>query len=244
MRKLVLLLLVLALVAPSTSFAKKRKKYEAVEVTNGGSIKGVIKASSKVADPVMKIETKKPEEVKYCGKDFQAGKYVISSDMGVKNVVVALLKVKKGKAMPKKDYVLDNVKCQFTPLVGVAFKKNNYVIKNSDPVFHNTSMGLQLKNKRSTVYNLALPNQNQVIKKPIRRTGLHSVKCDAHPWMRGFLYAAKNPYATLTDDSGSFEITDVLPGKYKVMIWHEGFGEVKKEIEVTAGGTAALDHTF
>ncbi len=246
MKKLVFLALVLSLFIVDTSDArKKKKKYEVIDVTNGGSITGTIKAASKVDDPVMKIETKKPDEVEFCGTEFQSNMYIISPDLGVKNVVVALLKVKQGKAMPEKDYVINNLKCQFEPLVGLAFKGNNFVIKNSDALFHNTNLGIQLKGgKKRAVYNLALPNLNQVLKKKIKTKGVHSIKCDAHPWMRAYVYSSDSPYAALTDDSGKFEITDIPAGTYKVLIWHEGFGEVKQEITVEAGQATTLDHTF
>lgn len=243
MKRWLLLILVLTLILPASAFAK-RKKYEVVDVVDGGSIVGTIKAAEKVADPVEKIETTVPEEQKLCGSEFKMNKYIISADLGVKNVIVALQKVIKGKAMPKQDLFLDNKNCQFHPLVGVAYKGSQFVIHNADPIFHNTSLGLIMKGKRSTVYNLALPTQNTTIKKPVRRTGMHSVKCDSHKWMRAYVYAARNPYVAVTDANGKFEITDILPGKYEVMVWHEGFGEVVKTVEVKAGQAATMDHTF
>jgi uncharacterized membrane protein len=36
----------------------------------------------------------------------------------------------------------------------------------------------------------------------------------------------------------------ILPGKYKVRVWHEGFEEVVKEVEVKAGSTSDLSATF
>lgn len=243
MKRWLLLILVLTLLLPASAFAK-RKKYEVVDVVDGGSIVGTIKAAEKVADPVKKIETEVPEEQKLCGNEFKMNKYIISADLGVKNVIVALQKVTQGKAMPKQDLFLDNKGCQFLPLVGIAYKGSQFVIHNADPIFHNTSLGLMMKDKRSTVYNLALPTQDMTIKKPVRRTGMHSVKCDSHKWMRAYVYAAKNPYVALTDANGKFEITDILPGKYEVMVWHEGFGEVVKTVEVKPGQATTMDHTF
>ncbi len=243
MKRCLLLVLVLTLLLPAGSFAAS-KRYEVVDVENGGSIVGTIKAAEMVADPMGKIETTVPEETKLCGSEFKMQKYIISSDLGVKNVIVALENVAKGKAMPKQDLMLDNKNCQFHPLVGVAFKGAQFVIHNSDPIFHNTSLGLMMKDKRSTVYNLALPTQNTTIKKPVRRTGMISVKCDSHKWMRSYVYAAKNPYVAVSDEKGKFEITDILPGKYEVTIWHEGFGEVVKTVEVKPGQATTLDHTF
>jgi hypothetical protein len=243
MKRWLLLILVLTLLLPAGAFAES-KKYEVVDVVNGGSIVGTIKAAEMVADPVEKTGTEVPEEVKLCGSEFKMNKYIISADLGVKNVIVALEDVTQGKAMPKQDLLLDNKGCQFLPLVGVAYKGSQFVIHNSDPIFHNTSLGLMMKGKRSTVYNLALPTQNTTIKKPVRRTGMNSVKCDSHKWMRAYVYAAKNPYVALSDANGKFEITDILPGKYEVLVWHEGFGEVVKTVEVKPGQATTMDHTF
>ncbi len=243
MKKWLLVVLVITLLLPASSFAK-RKAYEVVDVENGGSILGTIKAAEMVADPVEKIETQVPMEAKLCGSEFQMNKYIISPDLGVKNVIVALKKVTKGKALPKQNLYIDNKNCQIEPLVGIAYKNSKFVIHNSDPLFHITSLGLIIGDKRSTVYNLALPRQNSTIKKTVRRTGMHSVKCDSHKWMRAYVYAARNPYVALSDANGKFEITDILPGKYEVMIWHEGFGEVAQTVEVKPGQATTMNHTF
>jgi hypothetical protein len=243
MKKWLLLVLALTFFLPASSFAK-RKSYEVVDVTNGGSIVGTIKAAEMVADPIKKIEPKVPAEIKICGTEFKMDQFVISPDLGVKNVIVALRDVTKGKAMPEADLHIDLKNCQFHPLAAIAYKGSSIVVKNSDPIFHNISLGLMMKNRRSTVYNLALPNQNMEIKKPVRRTGIYKVKCDAHTWMRAYVFAARNPYVTLTDESGKYEITDILPGKYAVLVWHEGFGEANKTIEVKAEQATILDHTF
>jgi hypothetical protein len=243
MKKWLLFALVFTVVLPASSFAKS-KKYEVVDVTSGGSIVGTIKAAEMVADPTKKIETDLPREIKICGTEFKMNIFVISPDLGIKNVFVALQDVTKGKAMPKEDLRIDLKNCQFHPLAAVGYIGSQIVVNNSDPIFHNISFGLMLKERRSTVYNLALPNQNMEIKKPIRRAGMYNVKCDAHKWMRANVFAAKNPYVALTDKNGKFEITDILPGKYTVLVWHEGFGEVKKTIEVKAGGATTMDHTF
>jgi plastocyanin len=243
MKKWLLFALIFTFILPASAFAK-RKTYEVVEVANGGSIVGTIKAAEVVADPTKKIKAVVPAESKICGTEFKMNKFVISPDLGIKNVFVALQDVTTGKAMPKEDLHIDLKNCQFDPLTAVVYKGSHIVVKNSDPVFHNISMGLMLKDRRSTVYNLALPNQNMEIKKPVRRTGMYNIKCDAHPWMRAYVYAARNPYVALTDENGKFEITDIPPGKYAVLVWHEGFGEVKKTIEVKTGKATALDHTF
>jgi hypothetical protein len=252
MKKIIVFMVVALLIIPSLSYTKRKPKYKAIEVTDGGTIKGTIKSAEKVKDPVIPIKIKpkeNPEETKLekdtCGSSQQAMMYVLSSSNGVKNAFVIVEGVKEGKAVPKKDITIDNLKCKFEPLVSIAFVKSNFVIKNSDPLLHNTNLGKEQRaGVRRTVYNLALPFKDQVIKKPIRVAGLINVKCDAHPWMRAYVYSTRHPYVAITDADGNFEIRDLPAGKYKVRVWHEGFEDVVQDIEVKAGGTSDLNAAF
>jgi hypothetical protein len=148
-----------------------------------------------VADPTKEIKAVVPAESKICGTEFKMNKFVISPDLGIKNVFVALQDVTTGKAMPKEDLHIDLKNCQFYPLTAVAYKGSHIVVKNSDPIFHNISLGLMLKDRRSTVYNLAPPNQNIEIKNrsgvldciissamPIHGCGPTSMLLEIHMW--------------------------------------------------------------
>jgi len=247
MKRIFAFVAIMVLFAAGVSFA-----YEVVDVKNGGSIKGKIKAAEHIADPVIKIVIKpKPDpketelERSTCGDSQKANMYVLSAANEVKNVLVIVEDVQKGKAAPKTDLVIDNTKCYFDPIVGIAYKGANFKIKNSDPLLHNTNLGLLLtETTRRSVYNLALPNKDQVITKPVRATGLIIVKCDAHDWMRGYVYASDNPYVAITDANGNFEIKDLPAGKYKVRIFHEGFKEVTRSVEVSSGKASELDATL
>ncbi len=240
MKKLVVFVMAVSLLIPGLTFAKKKVKYKVVEVKNGGSIKGKVKAAKKVDDLNIRID----QDVDFCGKSQTAFKYLLSPSLEVKNVLVFVENVKEGKAAPKGDLVIDNKKCRFEPLIGIAYKGSKFVIKNSDPILHNTNLGLLKKNKRRTVYNLALPMKDQVIKKKNKVAGLIHVKCDAHPWMRAYLYSSRHPYVAITDANGNFEIKDLLPGKYTVKFWHEGFDVAEKEVKVEAGAASELNVTL
>ena len=251
MKKIFVFSIVVLLLITGLSFAKKAR-YQVVEVTNGGTIKGKIVSAEKVKDPVITINVKPKEnaeetalEKNTCGSSQQAMMYVLSSSKEVKNTFVIVEGVKEGKAAPNKDFKIDNKNCRFDPLVGVSYVKSKYIIKNSDPLLHNTSLGKIIRESvRRTVYNLALPFKDQVIEKPNRVSGLIDVKCDAHPWMRAYVYSSRHPYVAITDANGNFEIKDLLPGKYKVRAWHEGFEEVINEVDVKSGGISDMNVTF
>jgi hypothetical protein len=254
MKKTMVYVAVLLILIPALSFAK-RVRYQVVEVPDGGSIKGKVKTTVAAKDPILQINInpkETPEETELEKKTCMTGHqgeqammYLLSPSNEVKNTLVIVENVKKGKAAPKKDLAIDNLNCRFEPLVGIAYLKSKYIIKNSDPILHNTNLGKVLGGgKRRTVYNLALPYKDQVIKKSNRVAGLIQIKCDAHPWMRATIYSSRHPYVAITDENGNFEIKDLLPGKYTIKFWHEGFEEVEQDIEVAAGKASELNATF
>ncbi len=215
-------------------------KYKVVDVSNGGSITGTIKFSgTPPKNPVMKAT----KDADVCGATLTADYYIVAAGGGLKNVAVAIENIDAGKAYDKKAIVpFSNKDCMFGPHVSVAVKGQKLGIVSSDPVLHNTHLyhGEKLK----TMYNIALPLQDKVIKKRLKKDGVVTVKCDAHEWMLGYVYVGKNPYIAVTAADGSFSISDVPPGSYKVTIWHEKLGKVSKDVTVTAGAAATLDHAF
>lgn len=227
-------------VVASLMMASNANAYKAVTVTNGGSISGKISFSGAApANP--KLDITKDKEI--CGASIPADYYMVGAGGGLKNAVVVIENIEQGKAYDKKGAVaVDNKDCMFTPHVSTAVKGQKLAINNSDPVLHNTHLyhGEKLK----TMYNIALPLQNRVIKKPLRKDGVITVKCDAHEWMLSYVYVAKHPYSVVTAADGSFTLSDVPAGSYKVKIWHEKLGESIQDVTVAAGGTATLNHSF
>jgi hypothetical protein len=75
------------------------------------------------------------------------------------------------------------------------------------------------------VFNIAQPLKDQVIDitQRIKKVGVIDLQCDAHTHMRAWMVVRDNPYFAVTDDHGQFRITDVPPGRYKVVAWHEGW---------------------
>jgi hypothetical protein len=203
--------------------------YEAVSVTDGGSIKGKVVFNGTVP-PKRKVVPTKDREV--CGSGVrEVDQILLGADKGVQDAIVYLKAVGKGKAWPKlaKTPEIDNVKCDFRPHV-MAMPAGDIVVVNSDPVLHNTKSFME----RVPIFNLALPNQGQRITRPVKKTGIMRVECDAHGWMLGWVYVADNPYYALTAKDGSFTIADIPPGSYTLVAWQEYTGPTETPITIKA----------
>lgn len=219
-------LLVLAAAHPAAG-------YEVITVENGGSISGKVVYQGNV--PMRKIITTKDQDV--CGAIRDEPEIIVDAAKGVKDAVVYLAKVDKGKAWPAPGAppVLNNVKCIFEPRVQV-IPPGKLDVVNKDPVLHNTHGFLG----KRTVFNLALPNKDQVIQADLERPGEVRVECDAHGWMLGWVYVAENPYFAVTGADGSFTIADVPPGDYTLIATHEFTGPIETPVTVKAGEAATV----
>jgi len=214
--------------------------YEVIEVANGGSINGTVRfVGIPPQDP--EIEVTKNQE--YCGNELPREKYLISEDGAIKNVFVVIENIERGKSVPKDSITtIDNNKCAFVSHVSIGYKGNSVAIRNSDPILHNTHLYSGIGG--TTLYNLSLADVGQVSEKPLRQAGLVDVQCDAHDWMQGYMFVLDHPYGAVTDEAGSFTITDIPPGKYILKAWHEALGEATEEIEITSGGVADVSFEF
>ena len=154
-----------------------------------------------------------------CGEEKPGEALLVGPSKGVRNTVVYLEGVEKGKRPT--DLTLDNAKCLFVPHVAAVSLGAKVKIKNADALLHNTH-GFQ---DRVTVFNIALPTKDQVvdITSRIKKPGVIEVLCDAHTHMRAWVVVRDNPYVAVTDAEGRFRLTDVPPGRYRIVAWHEGW---------------------
>lgn len=214
--------------------------YKVVPVTNGGKISGQVKFTGAVPKAEVLPVTKNQEQ---CGASKTSEVLLVSAKGGVKYAVVTIQDIPQGKAPdPAAQPEIDNASCSFVPHVQSVTAGATLNVKNADPILHNTHAYL---NGTETVFNLALPLQNQVIKRPLPKPGLINVKCDAgHTWMSAFIIVSENPYHSVTGEDGTFSIADVPPGTYTVKVWHETLGTQTQKVTVAAGGTATANFSF
>ena len=219
--------------------------YQAAPVTGGGAVAGKIVFSGAIPPPTKHLITK---DTHACGKGQAVRRDVDVKGGALRGVVVYLDKVKKGKPFSQEAAkpVIDQKKCAFTPHIQVVQNKSRLTILNSDSVLHNIHAYEMIGSVRRSMFNIAQPRSKPKTKKKlsVKRTGHVRLECDAHNWMLGWMFVAKNPYYAVVGDDGSFTIGDIPLGSYTLMAWHPTLGVQKKKITVKANGKASVSFRF
>jgi plastocyanin len=209
--------------------------YEVTAVTDGAVIEGRVTYTGAI--PTRRIVVTKDREV--CGevRDWQQAE--VGADDGLRNAVVYLQEVDRGKAWPEgvrlQTPILDNRNCMFDPHVQV-IPPGQLEIHNSDPVLHN----VKAYYGRRAAFNLALPDEGMTVARELERPGVVRFECDAHGWMEAWIYVLAHPYFAITGENGEFRIEDVPPGEYVLVVRQEYIGELQQPVQAEAGKTVEL----
>lgn len=210
--------------------------YEVISVEHGGNVSGTIKVKGAVSSGRL-INVTKNSEV--CGQTVQDESMVVNSkNNGLKNVMVLIESINKGKRYTAGNLMVNNKKCRFEFHVLGGMAGDSFTIKNSDPILHNTHLHNQ---EKFSVVNVAMPPGGRIIQRSVGdNRGLIEMKCDVHKFMRGWMNIMGNPYFAVTDDDGNFNISDIPPGNYKLKFWHETLSIAEKGVSVLPDKTAHL----
>lgn len=163
----------------------------------------------------------------------------VGADGGIANVVVyvrtegvAVTPEAEKAVAPKIEY--DNKGGRFIPrILPVWVGKQTLVIKNSDPVGHNSN----LQPLGDTPINPLLTPNSSVEHQFGRKQNLpQPVGCNIHPWMKGYILPRDNPYATVSGADGKFELKNVPAGtELEFQVWHEKAGYLAAKPEWEKG---------
>ncbi len=208
-----------------------------------GTLTGRIVFDGKAAAPAVLDTSKDPG----CKEKVEAENLIVSDDGGLANAVI-MLRTKNPKVHPdyekteKDELVLDNLNCRFEPHVQVVRLSQTLLLKNSDPMGHNSNISPLL----GTPVNPVLAAGSEPV--PYKFTAEEAVPvkvgCNIHPWMGAWIVARKDPYAAVTDKDGNFTIEN-LPADAKELefrLWHESAGYLKNA--QFKGGKADARGTF
>ena len=227
MSKPAVLALLCAFLPVATSIVAGQDSYQVISVTDGGTITGTVKWSGPQPHlakfPITKDpQICDPESAKI--RDLE--RLIIGPEGGIATTVVYLKDVTRGKAfdLPEQRRFLNQKHCRYEPHILLVPQRALLEMKSSDATLHTIHMD------GAASYNLPFPFPNQIISRDMQSPGLVNLKCNGgHVWMNAEMFVAPHPYYTVTDESGKFELTNIPPGQYVLVAWHEGWSVARQE---------------
>jgi hypothetical protein len=225
--------------------------YASETVTNGATLQGKITFTGTVPEPKV-FELRRYYDREYCaalsdGKGHRLLKEVnIGSDGGLRDVVVVVEGIEKGKPFTFTDAEVEASLCQFLPFVTVVSDKRRVTVFNRDPVSHDIQgyaydqSGVDIVMHRPALHVSGTTDIVQLVK----GRKVFTMQCGMHPYMQNWGYAIDNPYYAVTGPNGSFTIGDLPAGTYHIRAWHPILGTQERDVTVTSNGTTTLDLLF
>ena len=102
---------------------------------------------------------------------------------------------------------------------------------NDDPISHNL-----FSLSSSNAFDLGLYRRGAGKSHKFDTPGLVNVYCNVHPSMSSVLQVMVTPYYVFADPAGNYAITDVPPGRYRLVAWNEQGGQTESAVEVSTAG--------
>lgn len=213
--------------------------YKPVALSASGTITGTIEIdgdspADSVVTPTLDREL--------CGTAYPDSS-IVRRGNALANAVVWLTDVTQGKSLPiERRTEVMNEDCRLVPRVQAVVVGTTVNVRNEDRLAHTTRFVLGGAGG-DTLARVPLTDDGQVVPNEhiAAKAGMVAVTCAQHPWTHGFIAVLESPYFAVSDQSGTFRLDSVPPGKYHLRVWHERGASVEKDVEVTASGTSRVD---
>jgi hypothetical protein len=214
--------------------------YTPAEVRQPATLSGTVRYAGRRRRPEKVVFS---GDCAYCRRfDLRVESLLVSPKGGLRNAVVALEGVARGKPPAPAVPALAEHRCTFVPHVQSVNVGSRILLHNQDPVL-NTFHAVALPSGR-TLFNIGTPNKDQRVRRRIRETGVIQMRCDVHPWEEAYLVSFDHPYHAVTDAKGAFVLEQIPPGRYTLSLWHEKLGVRRRRVELAPGAHLKLELTY
>jgi plastocyanin len=161
---------------------------------------------------------------------------------GLQNVIVFIADGlgERTFELPGQRVVIEQKGCMYQPHV-LAMRTNQPLeVVNNDPTSHNIHP-MPANNRE---WNKSEPPGSKAEVTFSREEIAIPVKCNIHPWMRGYVAVFKHPYFAVTGKDGGFDLHNLPPGTFTIKAWHEKLGTSAQTITVGTNEIKAVDFVF
>ncbi|NQU56049.1 MAG: hypothetical protein HQ513_02365 [Rhodospirillales bacterium] len=185
---------------------------------------------------------------KICGLQYRDIPLVQANGDGLLNTVVYLEDISSGKPFraASKKITINQLGCRFIPHLSVMANGGEVEIINSDTVLHNIHTYEMIGTTNFSSFSVSQPQRGDIVTKHIelkKGVGMR-IMCDAHDFMRGFIFVARNPYYAVVDSDGEFFIGNVPPGTYAIRTWHGNLGSKEGSVSIQPNGVVNIEFFY
>ena len=210
--------------------------------TNVATVKGTVKFEGTVPKQAHISMASDPSCAKLHPAGVSAEDIVADSNGGLENVIVFVSDGLGDRAFtpPSQPAVMEQKGCMYQPHV-VAMQANQALeVVNHDPTTHNIHP-MPANNREWNKAEIPGSTMEETFPRPEIAI---PVKCNVHPWMRGYVAVFRHPYFVVTGKNGSFDLSNLPPGTYTIEAWHEKLGTAIQKITIGANETKDLNFVF
>ena len=207
-----------------------------------GVVKGVVKFTGTVPPPKRVSMSADPT----CAKEHPGpvvNRDVVADPKGdLENVIVFISDGLGDRTFdpPPQPVVIAQKGCVYEPHVLAMQANQPLEVVNEDSTSHNIHP-VPVNNRE---WNKAEPPGSKVEESFAREEVAIPVKCNIHPWMKGYVAVFKHPYFAVTPQDGSFVLPNLPPGTYTIKAWHEKLGTATQTITVGPNETKEISFVF
>ena len=226
-------------------------KYKVMSVDNGGSLKGKVRLIGGTPQPRFFPLIFSPN-IEYCTR-LSDGKghrilfdFTVSDSKELKDTVIKLVDINKGKPFPTKIQTLIMNRCHMPKYVIGIHNGESLLLENLDPIRHEvatyefSNRGADQKSNRPVDGNTS--QFRDVFVK--QQTKEFLLKCNLHPFLQTRGIMVDNPYYAITNEEGKYSIEDIPPGTYKVIAWHPFISNEIGTVIIKPGQTSKINFEF
>lgn len=210
--------------------------------TTGASVRGVVRFQGKAPAPKPINMAADPSCAKLHPSPVMWQDIMVDGQGGLQNVVVFVSEGLGDRTFdpPTEPAVVDQKGCVYQPHVLAVRANQKLDLVNDDSTAHNIHP--QPTNNRE--WNKAEPPGAKMEDSFAREEVAIPVKCNIHPWMKGYIAVFKHPYFAVTGKDGSFDLTNLPPGTYTLKAWHEKLGTSVQTVTIGANETKEISFVF
>ena len=235
--------LVLAVLALAASVATSRNVLAgSPPTTTGAAVRGIVRFDGKVPAAKTISMAADPACAKLHPSPVLAQEVMADAKGDLQNVIVFVSDGLGDRTFdpPSQPVVVEQKGCLYQPHVLAVRANQTLELVNDDSTSHNIHP-VPANNRE---WNKAEPPGSKMEEAFAREEVAIPVKCNEHPWMRGYIAVFRHPYFAVTNKDGAFDLSNLPPGTYTIKAWHEKLGTATQTVTIGANETKEISFVF